>query len=219
MSPPLPLLIFARAPVPGHAKTRLAPALGEGGAAALAAAFLEDALLRALSIPVVRPVLVSDGPLADGRLRALLEAHRIPVRRQGEGDLGVRMAGALEEALRADPAALLVGTDAPTLPAAAITSAVRALVEHDLVFGPAADGGFYLVGARGRPPRWPGARWSSPHALADCLASNAERRVTRVTPWYDVDDPDDLRLLRAHLAEDPAVAPATRAALRRVAPG
>jgi len=213
---PVPLLIFARAPVAGRAKTRLAPQLGAEGAARLAGAFLEDVLRLALAAPALRPILVVDGVLTDPRLRELLEEGGVPVRSQGEGELGVRMASALERALREAGEALLVGTDVPTLPEAALVGAAEALEGHDLVFGPAADGGFYLVGARGEAPRLAGARWSTPHALADCLGRNPDRRVIRVTPWYDVDTPEDLRLLRAHLEEDPSRASATRAALARL---
>ena len=114
------------------------------------------------------------------------------------------------------PAALLVGSDLPTLPTVPLLAAASVLREDrsDVVLGPSADGGFYMIGARGDAPRLgPGVRWSTAHALADTRARLAPRRVAMVRPWYDMDTPEDLRLLRAHLALAPEAAPRTTAVL------
>ena len=108
---------------------------------------------------------------------------------QGAGDLGRRM----DRAMRILPPgpAVIVGTDIPDLGAAHVTRAFRALGDHDAVFGPAADGGYWLVGFR-RSPRIPdafkGVRWSTEHALADTLANVAGLDVAFLETLDDVDD-------------------------------
>ncbi|CCQ75330.1 conserved protein of unknown function [Magnetospira sp. QH-2] len=109
---------------------------------------------------------------------------------QGRGDLGRRMAKPLYE-LPPGPL-VLVGTDIPDLGAKQVAEAFRLLGDHDAVFGPATDGGFWLVGIR-RSPRTPGClydhvRWSSPHALADTLKNLAGLKVALLAPLSDVDE-------------------------------
>ena len=108
----------------------------------------------------------------------------------------------MRRALRASPPgpAVLVGADIPALAAGDIWAAFHLLGRHDLVFGPAEDGGFWLVGARHPqhlPALFEGVRWSSPHALADTLA-DLPRRVTVgfASRLEDVDDADAYRRLR-----------------------
>ena len=202
------LLIFAKAPRPGRVKTRLATLLGDEGAARLYAAFLEDTWATASALAGVRPEL-----WAASRDDAVgLAPH--PCRVQIAGDLGVRMHAAMADALGRASRVLLVGSDHPTVPPALFLDAVRALETHEVVLGPSADGGFFLVGARTAAVDFdPGVRWSSRAALADTLAGLAGRSVRLTRPWYDVDTPEDLRVLRAHLAIRPAAAPATAAML------
>lgn len=202
---PVTVIVFARAPRPGRTKTRLVPALGEAGAARLHAAMLEDVLATVASVPGLAVELWC--PAEDVAALPGARAQR------GE-DLGARMTDALADALERAPRALLIGSDLPTLPAARLAEAVDALDAAEVVLGPSADGGFYLVGARGSaPPLGPGVRWSTRSALADTRARLGDRAVALVGPWYDVDTPEDLRLLRAHLALAPGAAPATAAAL------
>jgi hypothetical protein len=87
---------------------------------------------------------------------------------QGGGDLGERMRRALADCPPGP--AVLVGSDIPALTAAHIAEAFALLGRHDVVFGPARDGGFWLVGCRHRPPHFGRVRWSSRHTLADVLA-------------------------------------------------
>lgn len=202
----IPLIVFARAPTPGQTKTRLVPALGRDGAARLSAAFLDDVLARVARVPELRPELWC--PTEEDAAR-FEQAHV-----QVGGDVGERMAHALSVALTRAPAALLIGSDLPTLPATHLRAAARALATHDVVLGPAHDGGFYLVGARASAPDLrPPIRWSTRHALADTRARLAHRAVALIRPWYDVDTPEDLRLLRAHLALRPSAAPRSAATL------
>lgn len=182
------LIVFARAPRLGRVKRRLARAIGD-----LAALRFYRRTLAALLRRVAR----------DKRWRTLgavtpdhAELPRLICIGQGGGDLGKRMARALA---RARGPAVLVGADIPALGARQIAAAFRALGAHDAVFGPARDGGYYLVGTR-RPSiaRWMFARvrWSSEHALADTLANLKNRRVALVETLDDVDDAAGLARLR-----------------------
>ncbi len=91
---------------------------------------------------------------------------------------------------------VIVGSDIPDIAPNHIAKAFRALGDNDAVFGPATDGGYWLVGLRRRPrflDPFAGVRWSSVHALADTLANLAGRRVAFVDLLSDVDDGDSLR--------------------------
>jgi len=119
------------------------------------------------------------------------------VSRQGGGDVGRRMRRVIAGAPRGP--VVLVGSDIPAIETRHIAAAFRLLGAHDLVFGPAADGGFWLVGARRRPrlpPLFEKVRWSSPHALADTLARVPGKvTVGFVESLEDVDDGDSHRRL------------------------
>lgn len=206
-----PVAVFARPPRPGVAKTRLVPALGERGAATLYAAFLADVLARCASVPGLGTrVYCADDPEAPELVEVTGDLPRVA---QRGDDLGARMARALGELVGSAGRGLIVGSDVPTLPAAHLSAAADALVAGaELVLGPSADGGYCLVGVSGAvPPVFDGVRWSGPHVLADTLARAREAglRVRLLPPWYDVDTPADLRLLRAHLALAPGAAPRT----------
>jgi glycosyltransferase A (GT-A) superfamily protein (DUF2064 family) len=112
---------------------------------------------------------------------------------QVTGDLGRRM----EKAMAPFPRAILVGSDIPGLGPADIAAGFRALGRADAVFGPALDGGYWLVGFGPRRPHRPFAkvRWSSPRALADTLANFRRHRVALLPPKRDVDSAEDLAAL------------------------
>ena len=114
---------------------------------------------------------------------------------QGRGDLGARMGRALARHRRA----VLVGCDIPDLGRADIAAAFRALGRAQAVFGPAEDGGYWLVGFGPRRPPAPfaGVRWSSEHALADTLANCRSYRVALLRRLQDVDTAEDLAALGA----------------------
>jgi len=114
---------------------------------------------------------------------------------QGAGDLGERMRRALGAC--GPGLAVLVGSDIPGLIASHIAAAFALLGRHDLVFGPANDGGFWLVGCRHRPPDFGKVRWSSPHALDDALDDMPKSRsVGFAARLGDVDDGAAYRRLR-----------------------
>ncbi len=189
------LVLFVRAPRWGAGKRRLARDIGDA-----AALRFERAVLRLLVRRLghdgrwhLRLAVTPDR----ARNRARLWPRAVPIAAQGAGDLGARM----RRALAACPPgpALLVGSDIPALAAHHIADAFRVLGRRDLVFGPAGDGGFWLVGARRcprQPPLFGPVRWSGPHALADAL-SNLPPRVSVgfAARLEDVDDGASYRRL------------------------
>ena len=200
------LLVFAKEPVPFAVKSRLAACIGGERAASVYAELTALTLRNAADAR--RAGIVADVELwcaADtttAYFRGLSEAFSVSLHRQCEGDLGARMAHAIESALGRSAAAILIGTDCAVLDTAYLAQAAAALATHDAVLGPAEDGGYVLVGAR-RPIAFPAVRWSTPHAFADTAAAFARANVlTAVLPVsWDIDEPDDLArwdALRAH---------------------
>lgn len=191
--------VFSKAPVPGRVKTRLAVAVGDDVACALARAFIADTVAAIRHATPATIVLVLDGE------PALLPplATDILVWPQGGGHLGARQERALQRALERSGRVLAVGTDAPTFPAELLHAAFAALLHHDAVLTPAADGGYCLLGLRRcLPGLLDGIAWSAP----DTAARTIERlqaqglSVACTASWYDVDTVDDLHRLRDELS-------------------
>lgn len=190
------LLVFGREPVAGRVKTRLASRLGADRAAAIYVRLLEGALRAAASVEAdVRELWLDEAPSSDGPA-SLAARHGLRLRVQGPGDLGARMADAFEHALRSSAAAVLIGSDCPEFDGAYLEAAFTALDGHDAVIGPAADGGYVLIGLR-RPDAdlFRGIQWGGPHVLD---ATRQRLRGAGLT-WHelpvrhDVDEADDLR--------------------------
>lgn len=183
------MLIFARAPRLGVVKRRLARGIG-----AMAALRFYRAQLAAVLQAVAR----------DARWRTVIAAtpdraracwpRRLPVTPQGAGDLGAR----LDRATRGCRRVVVVGSDIPGITASDIANAFRALGRADAVFGPAEDGGYWLVGLGPRRPARPFAevRWSTEHALADTIANFHGRRIALLRTLRDVDTAEDLLAIR-----------------------
>jgi uncharacterized protein len=178
------LVLFLRAPALGTGKRRLAAEIGDAAALGFQRLMLAR-LMRRL------------GRDRRWRLRVALTPDRarrpgIATMKQGRGDLGTRM----QRALAACPPGpkILVGADIPALSASHIAEAFRLLGRHDVVFGPAEDGGYWLVGVRHRMPNFGKIRWSSPHALADTLANLPKPvSVGFAATLSDVDDAESYR--------------------------
>jgi rSAM/selenodomain-associated transferase 1 len=183
------LLVFARAPRLGTVKRRLARGIGARGALRFYRGQLAT-LLRAVGRDRRWRTLIVATP---DRARTRWPA-RLPVLGQGRGDLGQRM----QRAMRPHRRVLLVGSDIPGITARDIAAGFRALGRAQAVFGPAEDGGYWLIGQGPRRPPTPFARvrWSSAHALADTLANFRGRRVALLRRLRDVDTVGDLRALR-----------------------
>ncbi len=215
--------VFAKEPVPGRVKTRLAEEIGAELAAELARSFVEDLVERLGASFEVTLFSAEDppGPV----LASVARAHGAGLAAQVEGSLGDRMAMAM---LALGPGAALVGSDVPTLPAA-ILFGLKACLEADgaraasIALAPAADGGFVAIAAA-RPAELRevlsgecAVRWSSPHALADVVRAARGRRlgVALGPPWWDVDSMADLAALGAQLRLAPHLARRTASILGR----
>lgn len=183
------VVVMVKEPRPGRVKTRLAQGIGRVPAAWW---FRHQtaALLRRLRDPRWRLVLAVS-PDAEG-MASRVWPDDIPRLAQGPGDLGARMA----RLLSLPGPVLIVGGDIPGITRAHLVRAIHALASRDAVFGPAPDGGYWLIGLGPRPAP-PGAlqgvRWSSPDALADSMATLRGRRVALVDTLADVDTEADLR--------------------------
>jgi rSAM/selenodomain-associated transferase 1 len=149
------LLVFARAPRPGRVKTRLIPALGDGGAARLYRHLLLNTLAEAMKVPETLVELwchADDGDPA-GECAELAARFGMTAQRQRGADLGGRMHHALAGALKTARRAVLIGSDCPEINSRYLACAFAALEGHEAVLGPAADGGYVLIGLRKVHPR------------------------------------------------------------------
>lgn len=198
--------IFAKRPDPGRVKTRLASEFGpEFAAEAAEAMALDVADLwggdRVLA-PGGRRVLAfapdDAGPWFDARVPA-----EMALLAQEGGDLGRRMRLFFEGEF-ADGATrvVLIGSDSPTLDPSIVVSAFLCLEGRDVVLGPSADGGYYLVGCRPPvPPIFEGVAWSTAAVLDQTIERlrSSGLSLGLLPPWYDVDSPDDWRTLLGHV--------------------
>lgn len=192
------VIVFAKAPLPGLAKTRLAPALGAEGAAALAARMLQHALAQAVAAGLGPVELCAAPDATHPLLQQAAAAHGATLAAQGPGDLGERMHRAFARHLPPHDGALLMGADVPALDRDLLREAACALHDHDAVFVPALDGGYALVGLRRADARcFAGMHWSHAQVMEDTRARlrAAGLRWHETAPVADIDEPADL----AHL--------------------
>lgn len=214
------LAVFARSPASGEVKTRLQSAFGESGAAALYEAFVDDTLALCTRVRSAGRVDVELWATNIDDTAVTEWGRRLGCvpRLQPDGDLGARLAAAFDEGLRRYERVLIIGSDLPTLPLALVVTAFDALARAPMALGPANDGGYYAIGATHRVrPRFDGVRWSTPNALEDTVRANPDLDIAMLPPWYDVDEPSDLGVLRAHLSSNPKAAPATARCLAALA--
>lgn len=186
------LVVFARAPVLGGVKRRLAHGIGAGAAVGFYRRNLA-ALLRRLACDSRWQTVLAVTPDRSA-VAGRLWPGKVGRLAQGRGDLGLRMARAL--AARPAGPVCIVGADIPGIEARHVWRAFRALAAADVVLGPAEDGGYWLIGSRRRPlPRglFANVRWSTAHALDDTLANLNRRRVALVDRLADVDDAEAYR--------------------------
>jgi len=183
------ILVFARAPVPGEAKTRLVPRLGEWRAARLQARLTLHALRTAR--------LAHDAVELHGtRRHSFFRKLNVAFRLQRGRDLGERMHHALS---RARKPAILIGTDCPMLRPADLRRAARWLRGGcDAVLAPAEDGGYALIGLkRARKELFTNIAWGGPRVYADTVKKLAGYRWRALRTVWDVDRPEDLERLRS----------------------
>lgn len=191
------LVLMAKRPQAGRVKTRLARDVGCSEALRVYRTVLGQTLRRLSGdtrwrtwIAVAPDVAIDDAVWPDG----------VDLIAQGDGNLGVRMQR-MFDVLPPGPVAI-IGSDVPGIERGDIAAAFAKLGGHDAVFGPAPDGGYWLVGAR-RVPRllnmFAGVRWSSEQALADTVANLEGKRVAMLREIADLDEAGDYLRWRAGL--------------------
>jgi rSAM/selenodomain-associated transferase 1 len=199
------VIVFAKAPQAGFAKTRLIAALGAQGAAMLAELLLFATLEHALEADIGPVELCVTPDRMHPAFALAVQRGSISLSDQRDGDLGQRMARAFERVLSTHDRALLIGTDAPRLDAAYLRAAAIALNGADAVFGPTADGGYALVGLRRTAPElFAGMRWSHDQVMTQTrerVAALGLRHV-ELPVLHDIDEPADLCHLPAQWLRD-----------------
>jgi rSAM/selenodomain-associated transferase 1 len=211
--------LFVRAPVPGRTKTRLAATVGDAAAAAWYAACAKHVWNEIVSIGgAMTEAWVAD-PADEAEVRRWLGAES--VRPQPPGDLGVKQAAAVGAAFAAGHrGAILVASDTPDVSQSYVRSAIVALRKHDVVLGPAADGGYALLGLATPPgDLFDDVAWST-GSVAETIRARAATRgwsIAELDPLIDVDTHDDMlawarqasraHTLRQHLPQGASAAP------------
>lgn len=192
------VVIFAKAPVQGLAKTRLIPVLGNQGAADLARRMLDHTVAQALAANVGPVELCVTPSPSDAQWQTQTRPASVACSDQGGGDLGERMARAVQRVIGAGESLLLIGTDCPALDAALLRSAAASLQHFDATLVPTVDGGYVLLGLNGfHASLFEDIEWST-----GSVATETRRRMANLgwtvqdhSTVHDIDEPDDLRWL------------------------
>lgn len=210
--------IFMKAPVPGKCKTRLCPPLTDREATSLYEAFCQDVL--ALAEKTTKEVCIIYDPSPDFRTPEWATANHRFFQQKGN-DLGARLKNAFGELFSAGHSHVnIIGSDLPTLAPDVINNAFDLLNQNEAVFGPATDGGYYLVGlSKPNPGIFDGIPWST-----DQVMKVTQRRLDglKIPAGYlpvesDIDTEGDLIRLMDELKSAPdTLAPATRLAISKL---
>lgn len=198
------LIIFAKAPIPGQVKTRLCPPLTPDEAATLHGSFVLDMLERTktavatLRLPMDR--FLACAPAASHVFFKIMEERQgVRLMDQVGEDLGARMANVFTAMFaRGYKQVLIVGTDVPSLPLTHYQQALSLLANHNVVLGPAQDGGYYLIGLTGVVPElFVDIPWSTDHVLTltKQKADQLGLKTALLPEWRDIDTIDDLQAL------------------------
>lgn len=190
--------VFVKVPEPGKVKTRLTPPLSGDEACRLYTAFITDLFARIGRIKKVRGTVFYTGGDVDIIRDYIPNSYEI-IAQEGES-LGERLSAAFDHLLGGEGrTAVVIGSDSPDIPVQYIKRAFLKLKHKDVVVGPAADGGYYMLGLRSPAPAiFEGINWGEPLVLGQTLENIKSQELTlSIMPlWYDVDTPASLQLLR-----------------------
>lgn len=204
---PVRIVVFAKAPQAGKAKTRLIPALGAQGAAHLAQRMLTRTLRQALAADIGTVELCAEPKVGSEAWRGVTLPPEIMTSEQVTGDLGARLAAATAHAAAQGEAVLLIGTDCPELDAPKLRAAARSLATQDAVLYPTADGGYALLGLnRFHASLFRDVPWST-GAVARLTLERLQALAwsVHIAPaLHDVDEPEDLIYWNDHGVLDEA---------------
>lgn len=191
------LNIFTRYPHPGSCKTRLIPALGKKGAAELHLKMLRKILFTAFSSTPHCPINIWYSGCDKNQIVSLL-GHNTYYFEQIEGDLGLKMLHVFNQLREKNSSVILIGSDCPSISKEILQEAFAALTNHDLVIGPAHDGGYYLMGLN-KPysALFKNIKWGTNSVYKDTLkiANQLQLKIYQLTQLADIDRPEDLKYL------------------------
>ena len=201
------VIVFVKNPVPGQVKTRLTPHLSPEQAASLYQAFLIDWCNTLSTISTAHRVIAYTPPDGLKALQTLIGEDSVYIPQVG-ASLGERLIAAARWACDQGYAKFLfVGSDSPTLPIQYVERALDLLESRDIIIGPSVDGGYYLIGfskhgaSLSIPMVFEGITWSTEVVFQQTLGKiqAVSAQLGLLPPWYDVDTPTGLQLLRDHL--------------------
>ncbi|GMQ84054.1 MAG: TIGR04282 family arsenosugar biosynthesis glycosyltransferase [Gammaproteobacteria bacterium] len=188
------ILVFAKAPLPGRVKTRLASGIGDRAAATLYEQLVRDTATTAVQARLAPVILYvgSSHPL----FVALGDEYGIAIKTQQGADLGLRMYSAIQDELEQADFVVLIGTDCPAMTADYLDQACGKLCAGtEFVFGPAEDGGYVLIGARSAVQQlFTDMRWSTSQVMQHTRERLRllDRRHAELDTLWDLDTPEDL---------------------------
>ncbi len=216
---------MAKAPREGGVKTRLIGALSAAEAADLYANFLRDTFVLMEAVRDEREslslVLCFTPEGSEEDFESIEREGSLMLAQRGD-DLGQRLTNCFADLFEFGfDSAVVIGGDSPTLPEEIMIEALDRLVaDHDLVVGPAADEGYYLIGMRKLHARiFEDIPWSDDRTLAatEARAGEIGLNLIKLPVWYDVDTPEELDRLKRELSEDKSAAQFTRRFLKGLA--
>jgi len=190
------LIVFVKAPLAGLCKTRLIPLLGEKATTEFYKSLVLDCFDRLKNLNNINTQIYAYPDIRHRFLKQLYFDNKAQLFKQKGENLGERMLHAIEQALKTCSNVVLIGTDCPEIDADYIESAFNALDQHDIVFGPAADGGYVLIGAKTiNPVIFSNITWSTNTVLEQSLkqAKAAGYKVKLLQTLNDIDTPEDYK--------------------------
>ncbi len=196
------LIAFARDPIEGQVKTRLNPFLDPKTTCDLYTCFLTDTLDKICEVESADRFVGIYPSNLSGYFEQLDPSLSITVFMQEGKDLGERMENVnTARSQEIYKRVVIIGSDSPSLPVAYIKRAFNS--EQDVVLGPSADGGYFLIGMKGQLTNlFDGIAWGGETVLEETrsqLAAIDGASLELLPVWYDVDRPEDLKFLKTHL--------------------
>ena len=196
-------ILFIKNPVSGTVKTRLQPDLTADEAAKLYTAFVRDCVDILHAVNADRKIIAYAPASQRREIETLLgeQIRHLELKPQPEGDLGDRLRQMMGQSfIDGARRTVIIGSDSPSLPSSTIDEALEKLTNRDIVLGPCADGGYYLIGQSTPDPIvFEGIHWSTGQVFEQTLKTAEHANLGLLTPWYDVDTAADAAFLRAHL--------------------
>lgn len=194
------VILFARDPVLGKVKTRLSPYLEDETILKLYTCFLQDSLNKIMQVENADRFVGVYPSNESGFFKGTLGSDIHLFVQEGES-LGDKMRQAIQDRFAEGyKRAVIIGSDSPSLPVPYIQQALGS--DKDLVLGPSADGGYYLIGMREQVVEvFDGVAWGTEKVLQETLEhiQSAGVELDLLPVWYDVDSPDDLKFFETHL--------------------